>query len=203
MHKVYGLIRWYNVCKKIPVGTISATEDHVYFTTRNNTLHASKTQSRNRIFKKQTFSPLCGVTVVDGQCFMPGESATLYSFDAITGEKQWLYLCGEILVTQPIIIGSELYQEVAHKSLLCLDKVTGHKKWELNKGKALLSLTDKTAYAITLDNNITRLNRTTGKNEITFFINNVDFYTTNTETGTIFLASTNGQLIALNPATEQ
>lgn len=194
-----GLTKWWNVCRDVPVGTVSATEDEVYFTTRNNTLYASKTQKRSLLFSKQTFSPLCGVTVVDGQCFMPGESSILYCFDAISGEKQWLYRCGEILKTQPIVIKSEVYQEVAHNSLLCLNKLNGEKIWELKKGKALLSLTEKSAYAITLDKNITKLNRKTGVNEITFFIDNIDFYTTNTQTSSIFLASTNGQLIALSP----
>jgi len=194
-----GLTKWWNVCKKMPIGKISATEENVYFTTENNTLWASKTEKRKRLFSKKSFSSLNGVTVVGDQCFMPGESSILYCFDAITGEKQWLHRCGEILDTQPIIINSEVYQEVSHNSLLCLNRTTGEKIWELHKGKALLSLTDKSAYAITLDKNITKLNRKTGENEITFFIDNIDFYTTNANTSTIFLASRNGNIIALSP----
>ncbi len=133
------------------------------------------------------------------QCFLPSRDTALYCLDQNRGTLLWKYLAGGSLAQLPVITQNFVFQPVEYKSLLCLNRNDGSLRWELKNGTSFLAQNGPTTYAITQDGQMTLMNNNTGKRIASFFIHDMELYTVNKENAMIFLASKNGDIVAIKP----
>ena len=198
-----GTTNWRNLCQAKPVGRITVDVNKVFFVTEDNMLYVSNTDRRNRLWEHQAFGRLVGVVVDERLCYLPSADTVLYCFDKGLGDLQWKYLAGGNLPELPVVTGSGVYQYVEQKSLLCLEKQAdseiGSLRWELDRGRSLLSENGAISYCLTLDNEIAVMDNMTGRAVTRFFVSGVDLFVQNDVDSRIILASAEGKVLVLRP----
>lgn len=198
-----GVRLWQNFCNDIPIGNITLTSEMVYFVTRDNMLYVSTTDERNLVWKFQAEGPVSGVIVDNNQCLLPSSDTNLYCFHPRRGDILWKYMAGGCLEELPVLTETAIYQPVAHKSLVCLERrpndPMGKSRWELPDGYCLLAENDNLSYCMTLRKELTVMSNATGKAIISFYVPNMDLYARNNENALIFMASKSGSIVALAP----
>jgi outer membrane protein assembly factor BamB len=198
-----GVEVWQNVCQDIPIGNIILTTDKVYFVTRNNMLYVSAQIERDLIWKFPAQGPVPGVLVDNNQCFLPSADTNLYCLDPQRGTLLWKFMAGGSLEELPVLTEQAIYQPVAHKSLVCLERQpnnpAGKLRWELPEGLCLLAENGSISYCMTLQKELTLMSNVTGKALLSFYVPNMDLYTRNNEDTLIFLASKSGSIVVLAP----
>ncbi len=141
--------------------------------------------------------------VDNNQCFLPSADTNLYCFDPQRGRTLWRYMAGGSLEELPVLTEKAIYQPVAHKSLVCLERQpndpAGKLRWELPEGYCLLAENGPVSYCMTLQKELTVMSNVTGKSLLSFYVPNMDLYARNNEDALIFLASTSGSIVTLAP----
>ena len=198
-----GTTIWRNVCQARPVGRVTVDVEKVFFVTEDNMLYVSNTERRKLLWQHQAFGRLPGAVVDQRQCYLPSGDTGLYCFDKIMGDLQWKYLCGGALGELPVVTGTGVYQYVEQKSLLCLEKQAdsenGRLRWELDRGRCLLSENGAISYCLTLDNEIAVMDNATGRAVTRFYVAGVDLFVQNDKDTRIILASEGGKVVVLQP----
>ena len=198
-----GIPLWQNSCNDIPVGNITLTTDKVYFTTRDNMLYVSMMNERDLVWKFRAEGPVPGVIVDNNQCFLPSVDTNLYCFDPQRGDTLWKYMAGGSLEELPVLTEKAIYQPVAHKSLVCLERQPndreGKLRWELPDGYCLLAENGSVSYCMTYRKELALMSNVTGKMLLSFYVPNMNLYARNNEDALIFLASKSGSIVALAP----
>jgi len=198
-----GTTNWRNVCQAKPTGRVAVDVNKVFFVTEDHKLYVSNTDRRNRLWQHQAFGRLVGVVVDERFCYLPSGDTVLYCFDKVLGDLQWKYLAGGVLAELPVVTESGVYQYVEQKSLLCLeqqaDSVNGKLRWELDRGRSLLSENGDISYCLTLDNEIAVMDNITRKAIKRFFVPGVDLFVQNDVDSRIILASAEGRVLVLGP----
>lgn len=198
-----GVPLWQNFCNGLPIGNIILTNDMVYFVTRDNMLYVSLTEERNLVWKYQADGSVPGVVVDNNQCLLPSADTNLYCFHPQSGDILWRYMAGGPLEELPVLTKKAIYQPVAHKSLICLERQPGDPmgklRWELPDGYCLLAENGPVSYCMTLRKELTAMSNVTGKALVSFYVPNMDLCARNNEDALIFLASKSGSIVALAP----
>ena len=198
-----GTTNWHNLCQAKPIGRVTIDVNKVFFVTEDHMLYVSNTDRRNRLWQHQAFGRLVGVVVDEQLCYLPSADTVLYCFDKIMGDLRWKYLAGGILPELPVVTASGVYQYVEQKSLLCLEKQAdsenGQLRWELDRGRCLLSENGAVSYCLTLDNEIAVMDNATGRAVTRFFAAGADLFVQNDEDSRIILASAEGKVLVLEP----
>ncbi len=198
-----GIPIWQNACKDIPIGNITLTTDMVFFTTREDMLYVSWMDERRLVWKFKADGPVPGMIVDNNQCFLPSEDTNLYCLDPRRGDILWNYMAGGALEELPVLKQNAIYQPVALKSLVCLERQPndpqGKLRWELPDGYCLLAENGSVSYCMTLLKEFTVMSNVTGKMILSFYIPNMDRYARNNEDALIFLASQAGSIVTLAP----
>jgi len=198
-----GVDIWQNVCQDVPIGNIILTTNNVYFVTRNNMLYVSAQNERELIWKFEAQGPVPGLLVDGNQCFLPSQDTNLYCLDPRKGTVLWKFMAGGSLEELPVLTEKAIYQSVAHKSLVCLERQpnnpAGKLRWELPNGLCLLAENGAVSYCMTLQKELTLMSNITGKALLSFYVPNMDLYARNNEDALIFLASKSGSLVVLAP----
>jgi outer membrane protein assembly factor BamB len=198
-----GIPLWFNSCKDIPIGNITLTTNMVYFVTRDNMLYVSMMDERDLVWKFKAEGPVPGMIVDNNQCFLPSADTNLYCLEPRRGGILWRYMAGGSLEELPVLTPNAIYQPVAHKSLICLERQpndpAGKLRWELPEGYCLLAENGPVSYCMTLRKELTVMSNVTGKALLSFYIPNMNLYARNNEDALIFLASNSGTIVALAP----
>ncbi len=187
------------ICEKMPFGPAAIEDGRVFFTTLDNTIYAIEAENHRLLMNIPVGSRLAGVAVNAGQCFVPSADTSLYCLNAKTNNPIWRRLCGGALEELPALTDRYVYQPVAHKSLICLDRSDGKLLWELNEGEGFIAQNGTQSYVLTNRNELTVMDNATGKRVMSFFLTNIDLYATNTEDATLYLASDTGDVLTLRP----
>ena len=190
---------WRSVCKTSPTGRVAINDRFAYFTTVADRLVVTDIDTGRIAWEADITGRLCGLVLDRNELFIPSQNTSLYCLDSTSGERRWKVLCGGVLEELPTVMPDLVYQHVAQKSLLCLERQSGQLVWELPLGKTLLARNGDHSYVITLDNELTLMNNATGQRVVSFFLRNVTLHTTNLEDSRIFLASPQGDILTLRP----
>lgn len=198
-----GAVVWKSIRPEKPAGTVVVHNEKVYFVRRDNVLYVSLARRRELLWHTETVGTMPGVVIEGNQCFLPSLDTALYCFYPSNGKLQWKYLAGGSLAELPVITETAVYQSVRYGPLLCLNRKSPTKKgdlrWELPNGKALLAENGSVVYAITSDNELAVIDNVNQREIVSFYLPQTDFYASNTEDATIFLATKDGDIIALEP----
>lgn len=195
---------WRTLVRRQPRGSVATTGDRVFFVTRDNTLYVSRTLDRELVWKFQANGSLCGVLVDGDQCLLPSEDTTLYCLNPSNGRVLWQHLSGGRLEELPVVTTNAIYQPVAGKSLLCVEREAreGQRvRWELPDGRCLLSENGDRTYALTHSNTLAVMDNARGQVILTFYTPGTELAVSNIEDNLIVLASRDGNVLALRPRT--
>ena len=198
-----GIPLWQNYCKDVPIGNITRTTEMVYFVTRDNMLYVSWMDERRLVWDFKADGPVPGMIVDNNQCFLPSADTNLYCFDPRRGDILWKYMAGGPLEELPVLTQNAVYQPVAHKSLVCLERQpndpAGKLRWELPDGYCLLAENGPVSYCMTFRKELAVMSNVTGKRLLSFYVPNMNLYARNNEDALIFLASRSGSIVTLAP----
>lgn len=195
-----GVPIWQSACHSEPSGVIGIDKEHVYYACRNNVIYGCRIDRREVVWQTKAAGLITGVVVDGGRCYVPSADTALYGFSGLDGSNLWpKYLAGGTLSELPVLTADSIYQPIWQSGLVCLNRKSGTRRWELPGGKALLAENDNVSYVMSLNGELTIMNNLTGHAELSFLVKDLDMYASNTEDELIFLANMDGTVVALMP----
>jgi outer membrane protein assembly factor BamB len=195
-----GMVYWKSRCAAEPTGNVFVADEKVYFACKDGVLYVSQTNQRALVWQFATAGVIPGFVLDNQQCFVPSKDTAIYALNANNAQLLWpRYLAGGTFDQAPWVTKDAIYQTLFRVGVVCLDRQTGQLNWQLTNGQGLLSETAKYSYMITFNKELVLMNRQTHENELSFVLPDTDVHAANTQNGMIFLGTSQGLVVALQP----
>jgi len=129
--------------------------------------------------------------------FVSDRYARMLCLNAKTGQVQWTFAGGSTMPQQPRVIGDSIYLAPRHEGLISLAVQGGIFQWRQPRASAFIAASETRVYARDESKNLLVLDRGTGQLIGTMDMRNFALHVENDRTDRIFLASTDGAVVAL------
>ncbi len=118
------------------------------------------------LFKLYPREQLSVPVTIGGLLYVGSTNKTFYSFDFLTGSRQWKYDADSPIESTPTIGPNSICFGTASGSLHCLDRATGEPLWTFKTGSEIISsplITKHSVYVYSSSDRIFSLNPVSGK----------------------------------------
>jgi len=184
----------------------------VYFASHNGTVYASTQNVRRILWEYQTEGPVTAdLRMTETGILLAGSlDYSLYAFDGASGVPEWSelpnrrYNAGEPIRKPPYTFGEQVFLFTARAGLTVLDTTTGKVRWQLADGYDLITADAETVYVLGRGNDLLAVDRQTGEVRFAIPLRPGALVGINeTGTGMLYLATPEGQVLAVRKATEE
>ncbi len=184
----------------------------VYFASHNGTVYASTQNVRRVVWEYQTEGPIkADLRMTETGLLLVGSlDYSLYALNGASGVLEWeglpnrRYNAGEPIRTPPYTFGRQIFLFTAGAGLTVLDTTTGKREWQLDAGRDLVTADADTVYIVSRGNDLLAADRRTGEVRFAIPLRAGTLIGINeTGTGLLYLATPEGQVLAVRQATEE
>ena len=145
--------------------------------------------------------------------FVASSDSKLYCLNRANGKIRWQYFAGTALSSGPVITKDLVFQMVPGKGLVAIDKVEGSNKakapaynrqprWVIGNATQFLAEDEKFVFVRRSDNTILAVDKVDGHLVFTSKRKEFRAFGVNTKDSTIYAATKDGQLIAIQAVTK-
>ena len=171
----------------------------VYFGGRDGRVYASLQHVRSVVWQYQTE----GAIVADlkrtdtGLVLAASLDYALYAFQGSSGRLEWRHDAGEPIRRAPYAFGNQVFLLTRQAGLTALGEA-GRPQWRLGEGEGVITADSETVYVLGRGNDLLAVNRTDGKVRFGVPLRRGTLIGVNeTKTGILYLASPEGQILAV------
>lgn len=182
------------------INSVLADNDIVIFSTLTGNVIAMTPNKQKKLWQFDGPNGIIAPVVRDDTTiYVSSEDAKLYKLDIDDGKHSWEtpFQAGLPLSTSARIGKKHVYQYAGKKGLYAINKATGKKLWQLDKGLDLLTEKADKAYLFASPGVLVVKDNVTADTLYSVNLSEVTDYAVNTTDSTIYLADDNGQVISV------
>jgi outer membrane protein assembly factor BamB len=181
----------------------------VNFASRDGSLYSVSAARHELNFQFETDAAISApMAELGGLQYLASEDSTFYAIDSRNGRVKWEFVTGLPIRTAPVAVGDRLYLTPERGGMYCLDRATGSysrsctddetaKGWWQPRATAFVGVAQDMVFARDKLHNLLVLGLKCGDVRGQLWLNNFPRHVTNDRTDRIYLASKQGQILAL------
>ncbi len=184
------------------INSIIADEDFIVFGTEGGNVVSITSDGPRRLWQFDAAAGIAGPIVRDkNSLFFASKDTNVYRVDIVDGQKKefiWKHQTAAVLDRAPRVGGKIVYQHVAYKGLVAINKENGKLVWEVPAGIDLLAEAEDKAYVIAKGKLVVMDNKN-AKHLYSVNFAGVTKHSANTADSNIYIANDAGRIACIKP----